>query len=78
MEHTTLTQTLPHQKPTAISPCRATSNMMGHMEIMRLRSESEQALGDDFEIKEFHDLLLKDGTIPLVMMREKVERWIEE
>lgn len=39
---------------------------------------AEEALGDNFDIKEFHDLLLKDGTIPLVMMREKAERWVEE
>jgi len=59
-------------------PGQATSYMMGALEIMRLRSEAEEALGDDFDIKEFHDLLLKDGTIPLVMMRDKVERWVEE
>jgi len=58
-------------------PGQATSYMMGALEIMRLRSKAEEALGDKFDIKEFHDLLLKDGTIPLVMMRDKVERWIE-
>lgn len=42
------------------------------------RGEAEEDLGDKFDIKKFHDLLLKDGTIHMVMMRDIVERWIEE
>ncbi len=51
--------------------------MMGALEIRELRSEAEEALGDSFDIKAFHDLVLEDGTVPLVMLRDKVERWIE-
>ena len=77
-EHTTLT---PNQAAAETDryiavPGQATSYMMGALEIMQLRSEAKEALGEDFDIKAFHDLLLEDGTIPLVMLREKVERWI--
>jgi uncharacterized protein (DUF885 family) len=78
-EHTILTPNLAASETDRYIavPGQATSYMMGALEIMRLRSEAEDALGDDFDIREFHDELLKDGTIPLVMMRDKVERWVE-
>ena len=77
--NTTLTSTLATAETDRYIavPGQATSYMMGALEIMRLRKEAEQALGERFDIKEFHDLLLEDGTVPLVMMREKVERWVE-
>lgn len=79
-EHTILTANLAASETDRYIavPGQATSYMIGALEIMRLRGEAEEALGDTFDIKEFHDLLLKDGTIPLVMMREKVDRWITE
>jgi len=78
-EHTTLT---PNQAAAETDryiavPGQATSYMMGALEIRQLRSEAEEALGDSFDIKAFHDLVLEDGTIPLNMLRDKVERWIE-
>ena len=79
MENTTLTPNLAAAETDRYIavPGQATSYMMGALEIMALRSEAEESLGDDFDIKEFHDILLEDGTIPLSMMRDKVEAWIE-
>lgn len=57
-------------------PGQATSYMLGNLEIRRLRAQAEGALGEEFDIRAFHDLVLEDGSIPLVMLREKVERWI--
>ncbi len=37
---------------------------------------AEEAFGDDFDIKAFHDRVLEDGTVTLPMLREKIERWI--
>jgi len=51
--------------------------MVAALEIMALRSKAELALGDDFDIKALHDLVLEDGTVPLAMLREKVEGWID-
>jgi len=80
MEHTTLTPNLAAAETDRYIavPGQATSYMMGALEIIRLRSETEEALGDSFDIKEFHDVVLKDGSVPLVMLRGKVENWIEE
>jgi uncharacterized protein (DUF885 family) len=52
--------------------------MIGNLEIRRLRGQAEQSLGEAFNIKDFHDVVLRDGTIPLWVLREKMERWIAE
>ena len=44
--------------------------MLGNMEIRRLRELVERELGDEFDIKEFHDRVLEDGSVPLIMLRE--------
>jgi uncharacterized protein (DUF885 family) len=59
-------------------PGQATSYMIGNLEIRRLREEAKQKLGDRFDIREFHDVVLEDGTMPLWVLREKVERWVAD
>ena len=59
-------------------PGQATAYMIGNLEIRRLRDEARQKLGDKFDIREFHDVVLEDGTVPLWVLREKVERWIAD
>lgn len=77
-QHTTLTpnQTAAETDRYIAAPGQATSYMVGALEIMKLRSEAEQALGAAFDIKAFHDLLLENGTVPLGMLKEKVINWI--
>lgn len=58
-------------------PAQATAYMIGNLEIRKLRSEAEQALGAKFDVREFHDLVLADGALPLWVLREKVGRWIK-
>ena len=50
--------------------------MIGNLEIRKLRTEAERALGSRFSIKAFHDAVLEDGSMPLWALREKIERWI--
>ena len=57
-------------------PGQATSYMLGNLEIRRLRALAESRLGEDFDIRAFHDRVLEDGSVPLMMLREKIERWI--
>jgi uncharacterized protein (DUF885 family) len=57
-------------------PAQATSYMLGNLEIRRLRAQAEQAMGDRFDVKAFHDRVLEDGSVPLSMLRAKIERWI--
>jgi uncharacterized protein (DUF885 family) len=59
-------------------PGRATAYMIGNLEIRRLRNEAKQKLGDKFDIREFHDVVLEDGTMPLWVLRAKVERWVAD
>jgi uncharacterized protein (DUF885 family) len=57
---------------------QALSYKMGQLEIMRLREQSEKDLGDDFDIKGFHDTMLVNGPMPLPMLSEAVEEWVED
>jgi uncharacterized protein (DUF885 family) len=59
-------------------PAQATAYMTGSLEIQRLRHEAEQELGDRFDIKGFHDTLLRNGAVTLPMLRDAVAAWIEE
>ena len=43
-----------------------------------LRELAERELGDEFDIKEFHDRVLEEGGVSLIMLREKIERWLEQ
>ena len=60
------------------TPGQATSYMIGNLEIRRLREEATTKLGAKFNIRDFHDVILEDGALPLWVMRERVERWIAE
>ena len=57
-------------------PGQATSYMLGMLEIRRLRDEAEQSLGSRFDIRAFHDQVLKDGGVPLPVLRAKIEHWL--
>ncbi len=56
-------------------PGQATAYMIGNLEIRKLRDQASQALGSKFDLRAFHDLVLEDGSMPLWVLREKVERW---
>jgi uncharacterized protein (DUF885 family) len=57
-------------------PGQATAYMLGNLEIRRLRQFAERELGPKFDIREFHDRVLEDGTVPLGLLRAKIERWV--
>jgi uncharacterized protein (DUF885 family) len=57
-------------------PGQAPSYMIGRNEILRLREQARQALGEQFDIRRFHDRVLEDGTVPLAALRTKIEAWI--
>jgi uncharacterized protein (DUF885 family) len=58
-----------------ILPGQATAYMVGRLEIERLRRDAEQRMGDRFDIRAFHDNVLEDGSVPLALLRRKIERW---
>ena len=56
-------------------PGQALAYMIGRREIMRLRSMAQQEMGDRFDIKGFHDVLLGSGAVPLPVLAELVSDW---
>jgi uncharacterized protein (DUF885 family) len=58
-------------------PGQATAYMIGKLKIMELRANAQQKLGDDFDIRGFHDEVLKDGPVPLNVLEDKINTWID-
>jgi uncharacterized protein (DUF885 family) len=62
----------------AILPGQLTAYDSGGLEILALRRQAEEAMGDDFDIREFHVRVLENGTIPLMQLRAHIEAWIAQ
>lgn len=58
-------------------PGQATSYMLGKREIERLRDSAQEKLGQKFNIREYHNQVLKNGAITLPMLREQINAWLE-
>lgn len=59
-------------------PGQALSYKIGQLKIRELRTKAEQELGAKFNIAEFHDVILSQGCLPLKLLEEKINSWIEE
>jgi uncharacterized protein (DUF885 family) len=57
-------------------PGQALAYKIGQLEILRLRQKAKDELGEDFDIKEFHDAVLQNGAVALEPLREAVEEYI--
>jgi len=57
-------------------PGQALAYKIGQMKILELRRRAELALGDDFDIREFHQQLLGQGDLPLDVLEERIEAWL--
>ncbi len=57
-------------------PGQALAYMTGRLEIVRLREEAAQRLGAAFDLREFHDVVLRAGSLPLRALANTVERWV--
>jgi len=57
-------------------PGQALSYKIGEIEIRKLRAEAELALGDRFDVRAFHDVVLRNGSVPLTTLRREVEAWL--
>ena len=58
-------------------PGQALAYMVGRREIVRLRALAAERLGAAFDLRQFHDLVLRVGALPLPALARTVERWIE-
>jgi len=58
-------------------PAQALGYKIGQLKIAAIRAAAEQSLGARFNIRAFHDELLKDGALPLTLLEAKMNRWID-
>lgn len=58
-------------------PGQATAYKIGMIKILDLREKAKNALGDKFDIREFHDKVLGGGAVPLLMLERIIDQWIE-
>jgi uncharacterized protein (DUF885 family) len=57
-------------------PGQACSYKIGQLKILALRAKAQQALGAKFSIKEFHNLVLQTGNVPLAVLEQVVDGWV--
>lgn len=60
-----------------VMPGQATAYKIGMLKIVELRERAKNALGDEFDIRDFHDVVLRDGAVPLSILEENVDAWIK-
>ncbi|MCC5908431.1 MAG: DUF885 domain-containing protein [Balneolaceae bacterium] len=59
-------------------PGQALAYKMGEIKIRELRTEAEESLGGAFDLREFHDVILLSGSVPLSVLEDNVKKYIEE
>ncbi len=60
-----------------LGPGQATSYKIGMIQIQKLRDEAKESLGDKFDYRSFHDIVLGGGSLPMPVLESRVRRWIE-
>ena len=61
-----------------VYPGQANAYKVGMLEILRLRGVAEESLGEAYDIRDFHDVVLTQGAMPLAVLEERVNNWIAE
>ncbi|OZB11939.1 MAG: hypothetical protein B7X53_18510, partial [Hyphomonas sp. 34-62-18] len=61
-----------------VMPGQATAYKIGMIKIVELRERAKTELGEAFDIRDFHDVVLKNGAVPLAILEENVDAWIAE
>lgn len=59
-------------------PSQATGYKIGMLKIVELREQAKTALGNQFDIREFHDVVLTYGAVPLNILEENVNKWVKQ
>ncbi len=59
-----------------VMPGQACAYKIGELKLLELRQKARQALGDKFELRQFHDVILKNGSMPLSLLEKVVDEYI--
>jgi uncharacterized protein (DUF885 family) len=60
-----------------VMPGQATAYMIGQIKILEARERARARLGEDFDIRQFHEVVLRDGAVPLTVLDELVDDWVD-
>jgi uncharacterized protein (DUF885 family) len=60
------------------TPGQALSYKIGQLKIRELRTKAEEALGNNFDVRDFHDQVLNSGSLPLILLEKKINNWIDK
>ena len=60
-----------------VYPGQACSYMIGQLKLVELREKARKALGDKFTLREYHNLVLETGNVPLSLLEREVDRWVK-
>ena len=58
-------------------PGQATSYKMGMLKILELREKAKEEMGDSFDLKVFHSIVLNQGIVPLFILEDLINEWIQ-
>jgi uncharacterized protein (DUF885 family) len=64
-------------EPYFVMPGQATAYKVGMIKILDLREKAKQELGNKFDIREFHDVVIGDGNMPLDVLEQQVDAWVK-